>query len=120
MGKSRLLLIALALGLAYGIYSLYYWGGAVSASSESSAEAAGAAIATVLVMPHLVCTLIAVIFNALGFFLSKPAFALVAGILYAVAMVLFPTYFFFVIVQMILCFVAYALMKKAQKEQAAS
>ena len=87
----------------------------MSDTSGSSAEAAGAAIASILVMPHLVCTLIAVVFNALGFFLNKHGFALVAGILYAVAMVLFPTYFFFVIVQMILCFVAYALMKKAAK-----
>lgn len=115
MRKSRLLLVALILGVAYGLYSLVYWSGASSASG-SSAEAAGAAIATVLVMPHLVCTLVAVIFNALGYFLVKPAFALVAGILYAVAMVLFPTYFFFVIIQMVLCFVAYGLMKKALKE----
>lgn len=116
MKKSKLLAIALVLGVAYGVYSLVYWAG-VGSDTSSSAEAAGAAIASVLVMPHLVCTLIAVIFNALGFFLNKTAFALVAGILYAVAMVLFPTYFMFVIVQMILCFVAYGLMKKAAKQQ---
>ena len=44
--------------------------------------------------------------------MNKAAFALTAGILYAVAMVLFPVYFFFVIVQMILCFVAFAKMRK--------
>ena len=112
MKRSKLLLIALVLGVAYGAYSLVYWSG-VGSDGSSSAEAAGAAIASSLVMPHLVCTLVAVIFNALGFFLRKTAFALVAGILYAVAMVLFPGYFMFVIVQMILCFVAYGLMKKA-------
>ena len=37
--------------------------------------------------------------------------ALTAGILYAVAMVLFPMYFFFVVVEMILCFIAFARMK---------
>ena len=116
MKRSILVGIAFVLGAAYAAYSLVYWGGAVSSSaSGSSAEAAGAAIASVLVMPHLVCTLVAVVFNALAFFLNKPAFALVAGILYAVAMVLFPTYFFFVIAQMILCFVGYALMRKAAK-----
>jgi hypothetical protein len=44
--------------------------------------------------------------------MGKRAFALVAGILYAVAMVLFLAYFFFVLAQMILCFVAYAKMPK--------
>ena len=44
---------------------------------------------------------------------GRRAFALTAGILYAVAMVLFPVYFFFVLIQMILCFVAFAKMSKA-------
>ena len=117
MKKNILLLIALVLGVAYGLYSLAYWGGATG-DAGSSSEAAGAAIATVLVMPHLVCTLIAVIFNALGFALSKPGFALVAGILYAVAMVLFPPYFMFVIIQTILCFVGYAKLKGQVAETA--
>jgi hypothetical protein len=65
-----------------------------------------------LVTPHLVLTMVAVVFNALAFFMGKRAFALVAGILYAVAMVLFLAYFFFVLAQMILCFVAYAKMPK--------
>ena len=47
------------------------------------------------------------------------AFALVAGILYAVAAVLFPAYFMFVIVEMVLSFVAYGLMKKAAAQPAA-
>ena len=113
MKKSIPILIAFVLSAAYLGYSAAYWMGANS-DAGSSAEAAGAAIASVLVMPHLVCTLIAEIFNALAFFLQKRGFALVAGILYAVAMVLFPTYFFFVIIQTVLCFVGYALMKKPQ------
>lgn len=115
MKRSKLLLVAMILGIAYMIYSVVYWTG-TTADSSTSAETAGAAIASIIVMPHLVCTLVAVVFNSLGFFLRKTAFALVAGILYAVAMVLFPVYFMFVIIQMILCFVAYGLMKKAAKQ----
>lgn len=111
MKKNKLLLVALVLGVAYLIYSIVYWGGANTSSTGDSAQA-GAALATVLVMPHLALTVLAVIFNALGFFMSKRAFALTAGILYTVALVLFPPYFMFVIVQMILCFVAFAKMKK--------
>ena len=110
MKKNKLLLVALVIGILYMLYSLYYWYGAHTGTSGS--EAAGAAIASVSVMPHIVCALVAVIFNALGFFMNKSAFALVAGILYAVAMVLFVAYFMFVIVEMVLSFVAYVQMKK--------
>lgn len=113
MKKSKLLLVALILGALYLVYSAWYWfGGGADVGSSSTAQA-GAVIASAIVMPHLVLTLLAVVFNALGFALSKRAFALVAGILYSVAMVLFPPYFFFVIVQAILSFVAFAKMKEA-------
>lgn len=114
MNKKNIpLLVALVIGAAYMVYSLVYWGGANG--SGSSAEQAGAALATVLVMPHLVVTFLAVVFNALGFLMNKRGFALTAGILYAVGMVLFPAYFMFVIVEMVLAFVAFAQMGKAAK-----
>lgn len=110
--KNVLLIISFVLGALYMAYSAWYWlGGSVSVGTES-AEQVGGALATALVAPHLLLTLIAVIFNALALFLNKRGFALTAGILYAVAMVLFPMYFFFVIIQMILCFVAFAKMRK--------
>lgn len=112
--RSVLLLIAGIIGIAYIIYSFVYWGGANSGTSDA-AEAIGAGIATALVMPHLVCTGIAVIFNVLAWAMRSRPFALVAGILYAVAVVLFFAYFMFVIIEMILCFVAFARMKKPAK-----
>lgn len=115
--RSVLLLIAGIIGILYVIYSISYWGGAIS-GTEDAAEAIGAGIATVLVMPHLVCTGIAVIFNVLAWAMRSRPFALVSGILYAVAMVLFFMYFMFVIVEMILCFVAFARMKKAPEVKA--
>ena len=110
MKRNKLLLVALILGAAYVVYSLWYWfgGGAAGSVGADSASQVGAGLATMLVTPHLVLTMVAVVFNALAFFMG----ALVAGILYAVAMVLFLAYFFFVLVQMILCFVAYAKMPK--------
>lgn len=116
-GKNKLLVVALVLGAAYAVYSLWYWfgGGAAGSVGSDSASQAGAGLAAMLVMPHLVLTLIAVVFNALATFMNKAGLALTAGILYAVAMVLFPLYFFFVIVQIILCFVAFAKMRKQAK-----
>ena len=116
--KNKLLLVSLILGAAYLVYSIVYWSG-VNSGAASDAEALGGAIATTLVMPHLVCTGVAVVFNALGFFMNKQGFALVGAILYAVALVLFIAYFMFVIVQMILSFIAYAQMRKASAPPAA-
>lgn len=78
------------------------------------AEQIGAGIATVVVMPHLICTTLAVIFNGLGLFLRKRGFALTGAILYTVALVLFPVYFMFVIVEMILSYIGFAKMKKVE------
>lgn len=114
MKKNICLLIAFILGLIYSIYIIAYFTGAIGGSS--GVEQAGAAIATALVMPHMVCTVLATIFNGLGCFLNKSGFALTGAILYAVAMVLFPLYFFFVIIQMILSFVGFTQLKKAKQE----
>lgn len=109
------LTISLVIGVAYAIYLVTYFTGAnVSAAGNGSAQAAGAALATALVMPHAICVFCAVLFNALGLFLRKSGFALVGAILYAVSMVLFFPYFFFVIVEMILSFVGFAQLRKAQ------
>jgi len=108
-----LLLIALIIGALYLIYSFSYWGGAANSTD------AGAGIATLLVMPHLVFTGLAVLFNALAFFMYSKPFALVAGILYSVALVLFPFYFMFVIVELVLCYVAFAKMPKKSAQNSA-
>ena len=108
-----MLLIALIIGAAYLIYSFNYWGGVVNAGGSSS-EQLGAGIASALVTPHLVMCGLAVIFNALAFFIYYRPFALVSAILYTVALVVFPMYFMYVIVEMIFCYIAFARMKTKQ------
>ena len=49
--------------------------------------------------------------------MNKRGFALTGAILYAVAMVMFPFYFFFVVVQMILSFVGFAKLKTINAEK---
>lgn len=110
--KNVLLLISAILGIAYVIYLVSYLAGA-NAQPMDSAEAAGAGIATLLVMPHAVCTAFAVIFNILGWTLDKRGFALTGAILYAVAIVFMPLYFMFTIVQCIISFIAFARMPKS-------
>lgn len=104
------LLISFIIGAAYLVYFAVVWSG--TASEMDGWEQVGAGIATVLVAPHVICTFIAVIFNALGLFLRKRGFALTGAILYTVAMVLFPVYFMFVIIETILSYVGFSKMKK--------
>ncbi len=108
---SKCLLISFILGVLYLLYSMSYWSGAAGSGADT-AEQIGSGLATALVMPHLICTALAVIFNALGLFMKKRGFALTGAILYAVALVLFPMYFMFVIIEMILSFVGFAKMPK--------
>lgn len=110
MKKNKCLLISFILGLIYSIYIFAYFTGAIG--STSGAEQLGAGLATAIVMPHMIVTVLATIFNGLGCFMNKSGFALTGAILYAVAMVLFPMYFFFVIIQMILSFVGFAKVRK--------
>lgn len=109
---SVLLLISLILGVLYIIYSIWYWTG-TAGSGASTAEQVGTSVATILVMPHLIFTALAVLFNALGLFMRKRGFALTGGILYTVALVLFPVYFMFVIIQVVLSYIGYAKLPKS-------
>lgn len=109
--KSALLLISAILGVLYAIYLVVYFAGAAS-GANGTAEAIGAGIATALVMPHMICAVLAAIFNVLGWAMSSRGFALTGAILYAVAAVLFPIYAMFVLIQMILSFIGFARLKK--------
>lgn len=112
MKKSKLLLVAGILGTIYLIYLAVYFGGAVSGSDGADAISAG--LATMLVAPHIVCVGVAVIFNWIGWALKARWGALTAGILYAVSIVCMFMYAIFVVIEMVLCFMAFAKMKKKE------
>ncbi len=119
MKKKKLnkpLLISFVIGAAYLIYLVTYFGNAVG--STSGAEQAGSALATALVMPHMICVLLAVIFNCIGVFTSKRGFALTGAILYSVALVLFLPYFMFVLIEIVLSFVGTSQLKKQARKEA--
>ncbi|MBQ1505313.1 MAG: hypothetical protein IIZ48_00925 [Erysipelotrichales bacterium] len=111
MKRNKLLLIAGILSLAYVIYLISYFSKGVTESGGT--EAIGAGLATMMVTPHMIVVALAMLFNWIGFFLKARWAALTSGILYAVGMALMIVYAMFVIIQMILSFVAYAQMKKA-------
>ena len=111
--KSVLLLVSWILGALYFVYLIYYMSSTGNAAgSADAAEAIGTAIGLALIVPHLLFVGLALIFNILGWAMSKRGFALTGAILYAVSILMMPIYFMFVLVEMILSFVGFAKLKK--------
>lgn len=109
--KSKTLIVSAVLGLIYSIYLIVYFSGIMN-ETNSSSEAVGSAIATVLVTPHMLCVAIAAIFNTIAVFNFKRGFALVGAILYSAGAIIFLPYAFFVIPMIILSFIGFANLKK--------
>lgn len=103
--RSKALIVSTILGAIYAIYLIVYFGNA-------SSEDIGGAIASTIVMPHMICVVIAAAFNLAGSLTNKRGFALTSAILYSVSAVLFLMYAFFVIPMIILTFVGFANLKK--------
>lgn len=116
-GRSKAAFIAALLGTAYAIYSITYWAG-VGGSTQTttdSAEAIGAGIATLLVLPHVIVTVLAALFGLIGFFSRSAGLTLTSAILYSVAAVLFFVYALFLVPSIVLGFVGYVNQKKLKK-----
>jgi len=112
--RSVILLISAILGVIYSVYLVIYSSGAFN--SSDGVEQVGVAITIYIIMPHMVAVTLASIMNMFGWAMNSRWLTLTGAILYTVSIVLFPIYFIFVIIQMILSFVGFAkLLKEAKK-----
>ncbi|MBS3991536.1 MAG: hypothetical protein KGZ51_05630 [Erysipelothrix sp.] len=109
MKKSKLLLVSWVLSAIYVVYLVSYFSSVFSGSTGS--EQVGVGLAGIIIFPHALATFIGLIFNFFGWSMHKRGFALTGAILYSVAMFLFPIYFFFIIIQTVISYVAFAKMK---------
>lgn len=104
-----LLAIAAVIGVAMAIYVWQYWSGSLAAQSQEL----GTAIAAGLTMPHMVIMSFGLLFLLIALFASARWAALTAGILYSVAILVMPPWFFDSVAEAVLCYIAFARMKKA-------
>jgi len=109
MKKSKLSLAALILGMIASVILVSAWLAPVKGDEFAQL---GANIGRAIVMPSAICTLIAVILNAIGYFLTNRALTLTSAIFYVLGLVLMPLWGFVGIPSMILQFIAFAKMKK--------
>ena len=111
--RSKMLAVATILGTAYAIYLVCYFVGWTATSD--GVDALAGAIATALVMPHMILFLIGAVFGWIGLFFKKSWSALVSAILYSAGTLFFLAYAMFGVPILILGFVGYAKQKKLNK-----
>lgn len=96
-------LLAMLLTVLYALYIFFYF-------NDIGMDSLTGYIAMRIVMPHMVCVVVAAVFACIGFFGKKRWAMLTSGILLAVSAVLMMSYAPMVIVQAVLCFISYARM----------
>ena len=115
--RSRLLLAACVIGTLSLILTVYYMisvtGNALK--TDDAIQGLGTVLAMGLATPFAVAGGIATVFAWIGYGTLRRGFVLTAAILYSIAIVLLFVWFYLVIVQMILCYVSYARMKRMGK-----
>ncbi len=111
--RSIILLIATLLSTIYTIFLCSYFFGGV-ANSEG-AEQVGGAIATALVMPHMIMFAIGAVFGFIAYFCKAAWSALVAAILYSVGTLFFLMYAMFGIPILVFGFIGFVNQKKLNK-----
>lgn len=112
--RSKILFVANTLASLYAIYLITYFSGATL--NSEGAEAVGSAIATALVMPHMIMFLIGAIFGWVGFCIKKGWAALVAAILYSVGTLFFLAYAMFGVPILVFGFIGYSKQKKLNSQ----
>ncbi|MGL5647214.1 MAG: hypothetical protein ACRDDY_05135 [Clostridium sp.] len=108
--KSKTAIASGILGVLYSIYLITYFGGAMS--STDGAEMVGGAIASALVMPHMILVILGSIFMLIGAFINKAGFVLTGAILFCVSAAAFLMYAPFVVPMIILGFIGYSKVRK--------
>jgi hypothetical protein len=70
-------------------------------------------LAVLIFIPHLLLVAIGLLFNILGWSMNHRGFTLTAAILYSVSMIFMFINIPYIVIQTVLCYVAYAQMSKA-------
>lgn len=109
--KNKLALISFILGLIYTIFLIYdvY---IVKRPMTDDSYARTLLSIIFIIKPHMFFTIIALLFKCIGYFNNDRNFILAGAILYIIAIVLFVLFFWYLIIQVILSFIAFIKMPK--------
>lgn len=113
MKKSNFLLISGIIGIIY-IFFLILNFSIIPLYSENFSDNILNWVYKIILIPHILFIQAAIIFTWIGYFLNLKWCALVSGILYSMSTLLKFTHFPFLLIQIILCFVAFSKMKNSE------
>ena len=111
MKGKKLLLVSLVLGVPIVLFRGYQVMNLMR-NATNEIEMQVLTIVMILVIPRIVCFVVAIIFNILAFVQYNKTFALVAAIIYTVGVVLNVNLIIDQGIEAVLCFVAFARMEK--------
>ena len=104
-GRSPVLLVSVLIGLVYVLYCISYWMGD---PGMQKIDIPG-------VYAHVICTILALLFNIAAWALNYTRFAAATTILYVIAIILYPPYAKFVGIQCVLSFIGIVKLSKRGK-----
>ena len=113
-GRSITAFLAVLFASAYLIYLIISFKDFNNQSEDAGAQFFRALL-TLLLMPHLIITIIAVILGWVGFGMKSSTFILISAILYCVSLVMFLFVFFYMLPSIVLGFIGYANQKKLSR-----
>ena len=111
MKGKKILLTASIIGTVSIIVLLSVIVFSFSTNAGRSSEPSKYSISTISLLLFILLSIIAVVFSWIGYKTNNRIFALIAGILYTVTIVLVLDFFYFNIVQMGLCYAAFSAMR---------
>ena len=118
------LLIALIIGVAAVVFTFTYLDKNMAMvkdmdkdSMEAAGKSLGISIGVALATPHMIVAAVATAACGLAWLLKLRWAAILAGVLYAIALVLMLPWFYLVIVQMILCFIGAGNLGRQKQER---
>lgn len=92
--KNLYLAVTWIFGLIYTLYLLVHFTGSYLFAKDSIAQI-GSMLATLIVLPHILCVLVGTIFALIAWLQNKPAFALTSFILFSVAIICYLPRFYY-------------------------
>ena len=115
MKKSKMLITSAVLATLYGLYIISHFSSEML--NSQGAEAVGVGVATMLVIPHMLCSVLGAIFSVIAVVTYKEWTAIVALSLYYIACVLFPLYAMFTLPIGIIATIGWVIMKKQLNQE---
>lgn len=115
--KSKVVLSALIILVAYTAYVCYYAYVIVPGMGTTDAEKAGSAIASAIMTPHIIFVVLSLIFTFVAFFKNAKWACITALVLVCVATVLMPLYIMFTVAPIVLLSVGIAMIAKIKNAE---